>query len=263
MSERKLLPQFTKSIEDRTVTGIFAVHGHVDDGNDRSWPGSLANIAINGRKRARFLWMHRGEDPPIAVINEIRELTRDELPTSVLTYAPDATGGAQITRTYLDTPRGNEVLIGLKSGAIEEMSYRYETVKHDFETSESVQIRNLRQMNIFDVSDVNWGLQEATVAVKSGLLTGLTLPDHSETVLAAATELIERYEGVSALRAKSGRVLSAANVSRLSTLKDSLAGLIGELEALLAAAEPEKHKSRQQLRAESLRLRARILGVHS
>lgn len=261
--EQKLLPQFTKSIDDRTVTGIFAVHGHVDDGNDRSWPGSFASTAINGRNRARFLWMHDSSQPPIAVIKSIRELSRAELPDVVLSYAPLASGGVEVVREYLDTPRGNEVLTGIKAGAIEEMSYAYDVTRSDFEEVDGVQVRNIREVKLYDVSDVTWGMNPATVAAKSKLLAGLPLSDHSETVLAAAQELIERYEGLHALRAKAGRVLSAANVNRLVTVKESLTALVSELDALLAAAEPEpaKQKSAQQLRAESLRLRARIQGV--
>ena len=38
-----------------------------------------------------------------------------------------------VTRTYLDTPRANEVLAGLKAGAIAEMSYAYDVTKWDYE----------------------------------------------------------------------------------------------------------------------------------
>lgn len=263
--EQKLLPQFTKSVEDRTVTGIFAVHGNVDDGNDRSWPGSFANVSVNGRNRARFLWMHNGQDPPIASIDYVKELTREELPTSVLGFAPDATGGVEVRRTYLDTPRGNEVLAGIKAGVIEEMSYAYDVTRFDFETVNERQIRNIREVKLYDISDVTWGMNPATVAAKSKLLAGLPVVDHSETVLAAAQELIERYEGIHALRAKAGRVLSAANVARLATVKESLTTLVAELETLLAAAEPEKARQHEMLRLRSashaLRRTARDLGV--
>jgi hypothetical protein len=124
--EYKATPQFTKQIENRTVIGIFAVHGNVDEGGDRSWPGSFADTRVHGRDRVRFLWQHRSVDPPIAVVNYIRELSRNELPDSVTTYAPDAMGGVEVSRTYLYTLIGNEVLTDLKAGAIDEMSYAFD-----------------------------------------------------------------------------------------------------------------------------------------
>jgi DNA primase large subunit len=146
------------------------------------------------------------------------------------------------------------------------MSYAYDVTRSDFEEIDGVQVRNIREVKLYDVSDVTWGMNPATVAAKSKLLAGLPLSDHSETVLAAAQELIERYEGVHALRAKAGRVLSAANVARLATVKESLTALVTELEALLAAAEPEKTARHDLLRLRSashhLRQTARELGVH-
>lgn len=269
--EQKLLPQFTKSIDDRTVSGIFAVHGNIDDGQDRSWPGSFANVTVNGRSRTRFLWMHRSEDPPIAAIKSIRELTRPDLPQSVLDYAPDATGGVEVVREYLDTPRGDEVLKGIKAGAIDEMSYAYDVTDSKDETVEGIQVRNIYGIKLYDISDVTWGLNPATVAVKSKLLSGLTLIDHSETVLTAAQELVARYDQVAVmnkhrrLEGRSGRILSAANVERAKEIHEGLTSLLAKLEALLALAEPEKTRRNEALRLRSasnaLRRRVQELGV--
>src|SRR5690349_10318507 len=99
--EQKAQHHEVKSIEERTVVGIVCVHGNVDDGGDRSHPGSFADTHVNGRDRARFLWMHNASEPPIATINYVREVSRDQLPQKVLSYAPDATGGVEVSRTYL------------------------------------------------------------------------------------------------------------------------------------------------------------------
>lgn len=169
---------FLKSINGREVNGIFAVHGNVDDGQDRSWPGSFAKTIQERNDRIRFLWQHDMSAPPIAKVVAIREVGRNELPDAVLVKAPEAMGGVEVTREYLDTPRGNEVLEGIKTGAITEMSYAYDAVKYDFEEdpnarSEWDRVRNLREVRLYEVSDVLWGMNPATQGSKSVLLPHL------------------------------------------------------------------------------------------
>jgi hypothetical protein len=233
--EVKVIPLSTKEINDRTVVGIAAVHGNVDDGGDRSWPGSFSDITVNGRVRARFLWMHNANEPPIAAINYVREVPRLELPAKVLEYAPEATGGVEISRTYLDTPRGNEILIGIKAGAIEEMSYAYDVTQSDYEETEGRQIRNLRKLQVFDFSDVTWGMNPATVAAK-----GKPIDVHQAQVLATGADLIGRYKDLYSLRAKEGRALSDANRKRIKEMHDGLISLAADLADLLAMTEPQK-----------------------
>jgi hypothetical protein len=69
--EYKSLKAELMGIEDRTVTGLFAVHGNVDSGDgwssrDRSHPGLFGDFLAKGRARAQFLWQHDGSAPPIA-----------------------------------------------------------------------------------------------------------------------------------------------------------------------------------------------------
>lgn len=167
--ETKETPQYIKAIEGRKATGIFAVHGNIDSVGDRSWPGAFAKtINDRGLRGFKFLWQHDFEAPPIATILEVREVPREQLPEQVLAAAPEALGGALVTREYLDTPRGNEILAGLKAGAITEMSYGYDPVKFDYEDlAERGMVRNLREVKLYDISDVLWGANGATSAVKS------------------------------------------------------------------------------------------------
>lgn len=170
MPEYKTGPQYIKAIEGRTVTGIFAVHGNVDVGRDRSHPGAFTKTFAEGQRRVKFLWMHNPFDPPTAVIKSLREVSRDELPDEVLALAPGATGGAEVVREYLPTPRGDEILTAIKAGAINEMSYGYDPVKFDFEQlPEGKTVRNLREVKLWDISDVTWGLNQATVGSKFSL----------------------------------------------------------------------------------------------
>jgi len=160
-------------IEGRTVTGIFTVHGNVDDGDgwssrDRSHPGVFGDFTVAGRDRAVFLWQHNSREPPIATIDRLFEVSAIDLPPAVKLYAPDATGGVAVTRTYLETPRAEEVLAGLKSGALKEMSYAYDLTNYAFTEDEGTgrTIREIYAVKIFDWSDVLWGMNSATLASK-------------------------------------------------------------------------------------------------
>lgn len=231
-------------IDDRTVTGIFAVHGNLDSGDgwtmrDRSHPGLFGDFTVDGRKRAVFLWQHRSQDPPIATIDRLFEVAAADLPPAVRAYAPDATGGVAVARTYLDTPRANEVLAGLKAGAITEMSYAYEATRYDFEEPKDggMLVRNLYAAEIFDVSDVNWGMNPATSA--DGAKGYQYLGDHHAAVLAAVATYKTRLQALSELRAKEGRILSGENRRRIEEAVGSLKQATDALNDLLAATDPK------------------------
>jgi ribosome recycling factor len=249
MPEIKEAQHFMKSIEDRTVVGLPVIHGNIDDGGDRSWPGSFSDIKVNGRDRARFLWQHNSNEPPIAAINYVREIPRSELPDTVLKFAPDATGAVEISRTYLDTPRGNEILAGLKAGALEEMSYAYEIPPggSDVEEGDGMTVRNIRKVRIFDFSDVNHGMNPATVAVKSTDWTSRPVKEHSEAIAEIANAYIARIRALVSEREKAGRILSESNrtfikgvADQLESTEVSLADVRKALRDLLLATEPEK-----------------------
>jgi hypothetical protein len=267
MPECKSLPQFTKAIDGRTVDGIFCVHGNIDDGRDRSHPGLFGDFTVGGRRRAVFLWQHNAMAPPIAKIERVYEVAKADLPPAVKLYAPDASGGVGVARTYLETPRGDEVLAGLASGAITEMSYAYEPTKWDFEEVEGGGvIRNLYRCDLLDISDVNWGMNPATSA--DGTKTARPLIVEHATVLAAVGAYIERYQQLAALRAKEGRVLSGENRKRIEEALDALDGARTALKELLAATEkPETGKTARRRTQDvyqewqAIQARLRALGV--
>lgn len=262
--EVKYLPQSIKAIDDRTIIGIFAVHGNVDDGGDRSHMGAFAE-ATAGRNRVKHLWNHgggwfdRGQTPPIAVVKSIREVSRDELPDEVLNYAPDATGGAEVARTYLNTDRANEILEGIKAGAISEMSYAYEVTKATFTETDDQYIREIHSMFLFDTSDVNWGMNMATMSKKSAL-AALAFPEHFSAVLATVEEFAERVADLKRLRETDGRHLSTINIDRVKSLYDQMQPLAADLSALIQRDDDAKH-SDNDLRAAFYRLKGRIIDL--
>lgn len=260
MPEYKALPSATMGIDGRTVTGVFAVHGNIDGGGDRSHPGLFGDLTVGGRRRRTvFLWQHDAGSPPIAKIDDVREVGVADLPAAVRLYAPDATGGVAVTRTYLETPRGEEILAGLKVGAITEMSYAYEPTKWDYEEVEGREwpIRNLYTAELYDISDVTWGMNPATSA--DGLKVS---PIHIEqhTVRAAVAKLTDRWQALHSLRAKEGRRFSASSVREIEEAVTALEAATTRLKSLIASAEPEK-VSQAAMRAARLEWQERRIAL--
>lgn len=156
--------------DGRTRVGVAAVFGNVDDWGDRIQPGAFKKTIAEGLNRVRHLWNHDGSCPPIATILELRELSRDELPEEVLEKSPEASGGLLVKREYYKNDLANWVLEAVDKGDVNEMSFAYDVVKSVYATEEiegtdrSREIRELLELRLYDTSDVNWGMNSATVA---------------------------------------------------------------------------------------------------
>ena len=261
--EYKAQRAFTMGIDGKTVTGIYCVHGNVDDGKDRTYPGVLSDFMVNGRKRAKFQWQHNSADPPIATIDDVFEVARADLPASVLAYAPNATGGTAVRRTYLsDDPvtRAGEVFNGVKAGAIDEMSYAYEPKDWKMVNENDQPIRDIFKSDLYDISDVNWGMNPATSGAK-----GMPLALEHHTARAAVDRYITRLEDLFTLRAKEGRRFSSASVQEIEESLAALKAATTRLEKLIASPEPSKSTMQQTQDAyrewQAMQVRIRSLGV--
>lgn len=169
--ERKALAG-EQVVADRVVTGFPAVMGNVDDGGDVLLPGAFAKTLAERGERLRYLWMHDGSQAPIASILEIKEVGREELPGELLARFPEATGALRVTREYLETPRGDEVLTGIRKGAIKEMSFAYDAIgvgtpEEALRWGKGCR-RLLKEVRLWECSDVNWGMNPATMNLKMG-----------------------------------------------------------------------------------------------
>jgi phage head maturation protease len=176
--EMKTMPAWTKGVDGRKVTGITAVMGNVDDGGDRIIQGAFKKTLAENARRIRFLWQHGadgwdyGVTPPIAVIVRAQEVGRDALPEEIRKAEPMATGGLEVEREYLRTPRGDEILEAYKAGIPLEMSIGYEAIIKKWIDDEKDRVsfghyRDLIECKLFDFSDVNWGMNSATIGSKS------------------------------------------------------------------------------------------------
>jgi HK97 family phage prohead protease len=198
--------------------------------------GSFGKRLNNGdRSRVRFLWNHNSMNPPIASVKQIREVERDGLPAKVLDWAPEATGGVEVTRKYYDEiPLADWVFKGIQEGDITEMSYAYDV--HEFTIKEREEgqrpIRILNDVELYDISDVNWGMNPATAGVKGLPVTGTTFVQHSALVESTVEEFLARVKDRKNFREQEGRTLSEGTRGRL-------AKMVLELEALLAETEPK------------------------
>jgi len=233
----KFLPFFLKDLDEknRTATGIFAVHGNVDSGGDMSVNGSFAKrLADGSRDRVRFLWGHNAMNPPIASIKDISEVGRDGLPDSVLKWAPEATGGVEVTRKYYqDVPLSDWVFKAITEKDITEMSYAYDVREFTIrKLDDGKEIRVLQDVELYDVSDVNWGMNPATAGVKGLPVSGTTFAQHSALVVATIEEFNARVMDRKAFRENEGRTLSEAT-------RERLAKMATEIEAVLAETEPK------------------------
>lgn len=213
--------------DGRLVVGMASIFGNVDSGGDIVHAGAFKKTLKERQQRVKHLWMHDPYLPPVAAITDLREVGEEELPEKVRDLYPEATGGLQVTREYLDTERGNEILEGIKAGAITEMSFAYDLVKWDFDEDEEV--NNLRELRLWDTSDVTWGMNAATVAGKN---CGFENADFRLVRLGAIIDEIKGDRG-------QGSRGEGHGVPGHGALPERFMELLDELEELLeAGAEP-------------------------
>ena len=124
-----------------------------------------------------------------------------------------------------------------------EFSYGYNVTDGGPIVHEGKSVRELRSLDVFEVSHVLKGAGVGThvLAIKSGGLgTDLPYAEHLSGVLDVVKALYERTDDKAEWRAKEGRVLSAANLSALRELADTLGMTAKSLSDFLASHEPQK-----------------------
>ena len=132
----------------RTIEGLGAVFGNVDQGNDIVLPGAFAK-SLQSRKPA-MLWQHK-TDQVIGVWDEMRE-------------TPE---GLYVKGRILETSLGNDAYTLAKAGALTGMSIGY-GIK-DSAIDRKTGVRQLKELALLEVSLVTFPMNErATISrVKS------------------------------------------------------------------------------------------------
>jgi HK97 family phage prohead protease len=251
-TEMKCLPVFIKEISGRLVTGFASIFGVLDSYDDIVQPGAFAKTLVEQDGRVKHFWQHQYWMPPTAAIRELREVGRDELPEAVLAKYPESTGGLLVKREYLDTPRGNEILSGIESGAINEMSFMFNVINAQFVEKTIVErgkvsIRYLLELRLWETSDVTWGANAATVASKS---------DHGPMGVRVGYLTQEVEYHLSLMKKKSSRDPYAARLSTaLEALKDALSAM--------PDSNDEHHVDTLRLKMQAAALRSRALELQN
>lgn len=181
--ERKTFPgMVVKADEDQgIVDAFFAIFGNVDEGQDVMHPGAFAKTFSERGNKVRVLDNHRTDSIMRAIGKPVmlKEVSRDELPGDLLLRHPDATGGAFASiQMLMDTPEGRGAFVRLRDKAITEWSFGYDPIGFDFDTRQDngreVNVRNLREVKLYEISPVLFAMNEATTTVGAKGVSGAT-----------------------------------------------------------------------------------------
>ena len=255
------------------VEAIWAVMGNVDGGNDVIHPGAFTKTFTERTPQVRLLDNHRTDSvmSALGTVLELKEMDRGELPAGLTDRYPEANGGAWGRFQFLlDTPEGKGAFTRIKQGAVKEWSFGYDAIQRDHGSIEQggrkIPVRNLREIKLWEVSPVLWGMNPATAVLNAksaqpsegkpwrairegdkwevykldseGNPTGQSLGSHDSQEEANAQ--------VSALYAnedKAGRVYSARNLEKIRMAYHSLREALdaaGLLEEITGDEEGEK-----------------------
>ena len=143
---------------------------------------------------------------------------------------------------FMDTQRGEQAFKTVKAiGLDQQWSYGYDLIDAERGVFNGEEVRFLKRLDAFEVSPVlrGAGINTRTLAVKGA--EGLKFAEQAALATAEVEALIERSKALATLRAKEGRVLSAANRTLLSTTLDALKASGEALAELLAASS--KHQA--------------------
>jgi len=135
---------------------------------------------------------------------------------------------------YEDIPLSEWVFKSIDKGDITEMSYAYDVHEYTIKDRDEGQrpIRILNEVELYDISDVNWGMNPATAGVKGLPVTGTTFVQHSALVESTVEEFLTRVKDRKNFRADEGRSLSEQTRGRLQKMAS-------EIEAILAETAPK------------------------
>lgn len=176
--EHKTTPGFLKQVDtdQGIVEHIFAVMGVVDHGKDIILPGAFKKTLQERGQKVRVLDNHNtfSVNNVVAKPLEIRELSRDELPATLLDNYPSASGGVYAkTQFLLDTDEGAGAFKRIKAGAVDEWSFGYDAVDYDYtmikgdgDNGEN-RVRQLKQIRLWEYSPVLWGMNPATATISA------------------------------------------------------------------------------------------------
>ena len=220
--EHKAIHTEIKANADGTFEGYASVFGNVDSYGDIVMPGAYAKTIQERRSKVRVLWNHDSAGLPIGTPADLIEDSK----------------GLYVKATFASTTFAQDVRTLMSEGAIDSMSVGYNTIKATYGETEESYVRYLNELKLFEFSPVIFPANELAV------ITGSKSIDHIARTITQLEDLI-------AVGIKSGRPLSAENLTRLQTAYTQFHALLqakGEprphsptSEAATQDAEPQSH----------------------
>jgi hypothetical protein len=147
-------------------------------------------------------------------------------------------------RFFLETTHGRDAYETVKGlGALAEYSYGYNVIDGGPGTFDGKRVRELRKLDVFEVSPVlkGAGVGTATLAIKSGApASDAPFVEQLSWYSEGLPALLDRIKGHAAARASEGRKLSRADRAALEELVESLDGQLTAARDLLTVIDPPK-----------------------
>lgn len=227
MNRKSFAPTDLVMSETGEVKVAFSRFHVIDHDNDVTFPGALPV----GKSVAMSDFNHTSWNGALPVGKGVISETTDL--------------GILDGQFFMDTDQGRNAYHTVKAmGDLQEWSYGYQVLPPSGpELFEGKSVQALRKLDVFEVSPVllGAGIATSTLAIKSGGLgTDLPYAEHLSGVLDVVKALYERTDDKAEWRAKEGRVLSAANLSALRELADTLGMTAKSLSDFLASHDPQK-----------------------
>lgn len=255
MLERKVfaIKDYAFKAEDDgpgTFEGLGAAFHNVDHGGDVILPGAFKDAISEFLYRGFVPVGHDWMALPVGTIEEAKE-TDDGLYFKALYHTTQA---AQDARTVVKERMERGKFVGLSIGFLPD--YEEGVEFRDDGVRVISKVKELAEISIVTVP-MN---REAGVAAAKAGPGAVPFTDRAAGVLADVQDFAQHAEAHAAMRGefKEGRVLSAANRTRLSEISSGLTAAAKALDAILTDTDPDRQK---QIAAEYNRRRLLIHDI--
>jgi len=168
-------------------------------------------------------------------------------------------------RLFMDTSQGRDAHATLKGlGELAEYSYGYRVLDGGPGTHEGRPVRELRRLDVHEVSPVlrGAGVGTHTRSIKDGAPgPGTPWTEHLSWYAEGLPALLERVRARADLRSAEGRKLSRTDRARLEDIEAALAGHLEAVRELLVVPEDPKAAEARRIEVAILAAQAAGLGV--
>lgn len=216
------------------LTGWGATFGNVDEGGDVIIKGAFTDALPAFLERGFVPVGHDWLGLPVATIADAKE-EDDGLWFSAEFHTTQA---AQDARTVVRERVERGKFVGLSIGFLPD--YEDGVEFRDDGVRVISKVKDLAEISIVTVP---MNRMAGVADVKADLGAGLSYEQHGERVLAAVAQFTTRTADRAGYRIKEGRVLSAANRTRLGDIRDGMRSAAKELDAILADTDPDREKA--------------------